>query len=122
GDRPLCDDVADVRCGTPSIAAATVVPDRGALGAELDTRLSGARAALRARQSASASRLESVSQRMALVQPARLVDVSAARLAALPWRAPMARRVEMAAAQLDARDRQLDALDPRRVLERGFAV
>jgi len=35
GDRPLCDDVADLRCGTPSLAAAAVVPDRAALLAEL---------------------------------------------------------------------------------------
>ena len=27
-DRPLCDEVADLRCGTPSIAAHAVVPDR----------------------------------------------------------------------------------------------
>ena len=28
GDRPLCDEVADLRCGTPSIAAAAVVPSK----------------------------------------------------------------------------------------------
>ncbi|MGH9104520.1 MAG: exodeoxyribonuclease VII large subunit, partial [Acidimicrobiales bacterium] len=39
GDRPLCDEVADLRCGTPSLAAGAVVPDR----AGLDARLSGAR-------------------------------------------------------------------------------
>lgn len=34
-DRPLCDEVADLRCGTPSIAAHAVVPDRGQLEDEL---------------------------------------------------------------------------------------
>jgi len=34
-DRPLCDEVADLRCGTPSIAAHAVVPDRHQLEAEL---------------------------------------------------------------------------------------
>ncbi|HET9443957.1 MAG TPA: exodeoxyribonuclease VII large subunit, partial [Acidimicrobiales bacterium] len=35
GDRPLCDEVADLRCGTPSIAAAAVIPSRVELEAEL---------------------------------------------------------------------------------------
>ena len=42
GDRPLCDEVADLRCGTPSIAAAAVVPDRAGLLAALDGRLARA--------------------------------------------------------------------------------
>ncbi|MGH9075042.1 MAG: exodeoxyribonuclease VII large subunit, partial [Acidimicrobiales bacterium] len=32
-DRPLCDEVADLRCGTPSLAATAVVPDRAVLQA-----------------------------------------------------------------------------------------
>src|SRR2546430_778790 len=28
GDRPLCDEVADLRCATPSLAAAAIVPSR----------------------------------------------------------------------------------------------
>ncbi|HEX2849153.1 MAG TPA: exodeoxyribonuclease VII large subunit, partial [Acidimicrobiales bacterium] len=35
-DRPLCDEVADLRCGTPSLAAAAVVPDLARLTADLD--------------------------------------------------------------------------------------
>src|SRR5207247_9071158 len=42
GDRPLCDEVADLRCGTPSIAAAAVVPDRAALDATIDRLLAEA--------------------------------------------------------------------------------
>ncbi len=34
-DRPLCDEVADLRCGTPSIAAHVVVPDQRQLDDEL---------------------------------------------------------------------------------------
>ena len=29
-DRPLCDEVADLRCGTPSLAATATIPDRDA--------------------------------------------------------------------------------------------
>jgi exodeoxyribonuclease VII large subunit len=35
-DRPLCDEVADYRAATPSVAAAMVIPDRGALSARLE--------------------------------------------------------------------------------------
>ena len=35
-DRPLCDEVSDLRCGTPSIAAHRVVPDRDQLEGELE--------------------------------------------------------------------------------------
>jgi exodeoxyribonuclease VII large subunit len=35
-DRPLCDEVADYRAATPSVAAAMVVPDRGVLSSRLD--------------------------------------------------------------------------------------
>jgi exodeoxyribonuclease VII large subunit len=48
GDRPVCDDVADVRCGTPSIAAQTVIPDLRALREQLDrARQDVARSAVR---------------------------------------------------------------------------
>jgi exodeoxyribonuclease VII large subunit len=49
GDRPLCDEVADVRCGTPSIAAGVVVPDRAGLVGALDGRLVVAADLLQAR-------------------------------------------------------------------------
>jgi exodeoxyribonuclease VII large subunit len=35
-DHPLCDEVADYRAATPSVAAAMVIPDRSALTSRLD--------------------------------------------------------------------------------------
>lgn len=122
GDRPLCDEVVDLRCGTPSIAAARVVPDRAALGAELDGRLAAARLALDHRLAASGHRLAAVdfdraldaalvragqrlrgaSDRLALVHPSRALRTCEQRLAA-------------------HRD-HLEALSPARVFERGYAV
>jgi exodeoxyribonuclease VII large subunit len=62
GDRPLCDDVADLRCGTPSMAAAAVVPDRAGLLAEL--------ASWRARSVAAALvPLERAERRLGAVDP-----------------------------------------------------
>ena len=45
-DTPLVDLVADVRAGTPSLAAKLVVPDDAAVGAELDALLARAGRAL----------------------------------------------------------------------------
>ncbi|MGH9166174.1 MAG: exodeoxyribonuclease VII large subunit, partial [Acidimicrobiales bacterium] len=60
GDRPLCDEVADHRFGTPSLAAAAVVPSREQLVATL-AGLGGERDALARRHiDAASSRLAAV--------------------------------------------------------------
>ena len=58
GDRPLCDEVADLRCGTPSLAAHAVVPDRSALEVELEALLQVAARELRAQRELSWERLK----------------------------------------------------------------
>jgi exodeoxyribonuclease VII large subunit len=142
GDRPLVDEVADLRCGTPSLAAGSVVPDRDALVAQIDgllaataaaaaARLAGtdrrlvgvdrARAARRALEVAAAD-LERVGGRMRLVHPSRELARAEARLARLPWREPAVRAVEGAADRLSDLRLRADALSPTRVLERGYAV
>jgi exodeoxyribonuclease VII large subunit len=122
GDRPLCDEVADLRCGTPSLAAGAVVPDRALLLGDLAARraamdevlrrrVDGAVArlgavdrqgALRAGVSGAAGRLERAVGRLELLHPDRLLAVARDRLAA-EWR-------------------QVEALSPVRVMERGYAV
>ncbi|MDQ2728754.1 MAG: exodeoxyribonuclease VII large subunit, partial [Actinomycetota bacterium] len=57
GDRPLCDEVADLRCGTPSIAAAAVVPSRTELSTALDALAARAVQSLGDRTDRSARRL-----------------------------------------------------------------
>ena len=52
----------------------------------------------------------------------RRCDRAVARLTAVSWRDPLRRRVEGARQGLEALRRQLDALAPDRVLERGYAV
>lgn len=142
GDRPLCDEVADARFGTPSLAAAAVVPSRAELEGEL-ARMAEQRGALvrrrtedaaarlaavdrgrsiRAGLDVAARRLEASSSRLRLVHPARAVAAAAARLDRVDWRDPLRRRCAQEARQLDARRRHLEALSPRRVLERGYAV
>ncbi|MCU1463482.1 MAG: Exodeoxyribonuclease 7 large subunit [Acidimicrobiales bacterium] len=122
GDRPLCDEVADLRCGTPSIAAHTVVPDRAALLAELDRLAERAAAAADARLAGATRRLAVIDRHRAVtdgfaVATARL-DRATARIALVHPR----RRAADAAAHLAGQRARLEALSPRRVLERGYAV
>jgi exodeoxyribonuclease VII large subunit len=162
GDRPLCDEVADLRCGTPSLAAAVVVPDRAALLAGLAGMRAAAAAAVdhhlgvaerrlgaidthRAVQTgagAAAARLDRQAYRLQMLHPhrqvlaarrqlaaidrrgpaTRLLSDRRARLAAVEWRRDVRDGVTKAAERLAADRRQLDALSPARVLDRGYAV
>lgn len=142
GDRPLCDDVADLRCGTPSLAAAAVVPDLAVLHAELGELRARAAAACEARAArvhqrltridrraalgsgigVAAVRLERARGRLSSAHPDRRLDAAKARVAALDHRRPHEHVVERATARVGALRGRMDALDPVRVLERGFAV
>lgn len=142
GDRPLCDDVADRRFGTPSLAAAAVVPSKAELEAELAALGDRRRAALEQRCAAAAARLAAVdgrralqagmdvagarlaqaSARLRLVHPSRSVAAAAARLGRVEWRLPAERRARHERERLRSCRRHLEALSPARVLERGYAV
>jgi exodeoxyribonuclease VII large subunit len=122
GDRPLCDEVADVRCGTPSLAAGLVVPDRAALAAELGALRDGASAIMSRRLETASARLARVDRVGALRSG---VTVSARRLERVGDRLSMLHpqgRVDRARLSLAAEWRQVEALSPTRVLERGYAV
>jgi exodeoxyribonuclease VII large subunit len=122
GDRPLCDEVADLRCGTPSLAAGAVVPDRAALESEL-ARLGGAAGAtLDQRLAAAGRQLAAVDRDSALVAG---LDVARGRLERAVGRLDVlhpGRRVTEAGQLLESRRLRLEALSPVRVLERGYAV
>lgn len=142
GDRPLCDEVADLRCGTPSLAAAAVIPARAELEAELDmlegragdalgrrTAEAGARLArvdrdraLEAGVARAGHRLTEAASRLQLVHPARTVAAAGNRLARVDWRHAVARRALHERERLAGAGRHLDALSPARVLQRGYAV
>jgi exodeoxyribonuclease VII large subunit len=122
GDRPLCDEVADLRCGTPSMAAAAVVPSRVELEQSIDSLLQEAFVAVAQGHARAVARLESVA-------PARALDaglrVASARLQRAEARYDLVhprRAVAVAGSRLVAAHRQMEALAPARVLERGYAV
>ncbi|MDA8061356.1 MAG: exodeoxyribonuclease VII large subunit [Actinomycetota bacterium] len=141
-DRPLCDEVADLRCGTPSLAATAVLPDASALSGRLDQARRTAGAALvgrwgearrglagvdpaRALDSALAGageRLGGAGRRLAGHHPRRRLEECRRRLAGPDWRRGAGEVLGRAAGRLEADRRHLGALDPARVLDRGYAV
>jgi exodeoxyribonuclease VII large subunit len=121
-DRPLCDDVADLRCATPSLAAQAVVPSRLALDLELERLLDGARSLLVGAHQRATARMAAIDLPRSLAAGAlraqTRLDMVRARLQA----AHPQRLVTRALERLSADRRELDALSPARVLERGYAV
>jgi exodeoxyribonuclease VII large subunit len=123
-DRPLLDEVADLRASTPTDAAKRVVPD---VSEELD-RIAQARSALERsvrllvhRESESLANLRS---RPSLARPEGMIDVREADVERLRSRAM---RSTSAAVEREAdavghlRDR-VRSLSPQKTLDRGYAV
>ncbi len=139
GDRPLSDDVADLRAGTPSIAASLVVPDKQALVSRINGYSSRVDVAAQRSLEKGATRLRSVpwetaldrrfersAERLQRIDWSRAITRSheraAVRLASVNYEAPLVRRVTMAQLQLQSLSDRVQALSPERVLERGYAV
>lgn len=123
-DRPLLDEVADLRASTPTDAAKRVVPDVGEELAGIDqarARMSSRLGHLLANE---AERISQLRGRPVLAQPERLIDVQADEL--VRWAARGAelaeRAVEDRARELGQIRARLTALSPRATLERGYAI
>ena len=121
-DWTVADYVADVRAPTPSVAGELVVPDGTALLHELQSRgarLSGAFAKLVG------------SRRMDVEARARDLTLRAPDLTALAHRvedlsrsaaAAMSRRLSQMTQAVESRRIGLQALEPRAILDRGYAI
>ncbi len=123
-DRPLLDEVADLRASTPTDAAKRVVPDV----AEELARISQARAQLRNRVSSfvsnEVSRVEQIRSRPALADGDWIVSSRAEEITRYVARGSelairSIERAESSTAELRA---QLRALSPRATLDRGYAI
>ena len=123
-DRPLLDEVADLRASTPTDAAKRVVPD---VAEELD-RTQQARAALRRRITALVSgeidKLEQLRSRPALAGSAWVVDSRAEELSRYVGRGSelVELTVERSHGQVAELRAQLRALSPQRTLDRGYSI
>ena len=123
-DRPLLDDVADLRASTPTDAAKRVVPD---VADEL-ARVQQARSRIGNRMTAHVrteiDRLEQLRSRPALAGSAWIVDSRAEELGRYLGRNAelIERLLERSHTRvLDLRS-QLRALSPQRTLDRGYAI
>lgn len=123
-DRPLLDEVADLRASTPTDAAKRVVPD---VGDEL-ARVQQARARLLTRVTGligtEIERIASIRSRPVLAGSAWITDTRADELTRLVARGAelSTRLLERAHLDLDERRGQLRALSPQRTLDRGYAI
>ena len=123
-DRPLLDEVADLRASTPTDAAKRVVPDVG----EERERISDARNRIRLRLdrfiTGELERLELYRNRPVLANPVTLVDQQAEDIMRLVQRGvdrtdSLLERSTLEIAKLRASTR---ALSPHATLERGYAI
>jgi exodeoxyribonuclease VII large subunit len=139
GDRPLSDEVADHRAGTPSIAAAMVIPQQALLAERIDRSLDAAYEGLHRRLERRAAGLAQISWSAALDRRLgraemrlQAVDVeramerldarSVTRLGRVEWQRPIEHRLARAQQSLSSVHMRIEGLSPVRVLERGYAV
>ena len=123
-DRPLLDDVADLRASTPTDAAKRVVPDV----AEELAFVAQSRGRIQTRMTGlvriEIDRLEQVRSRPALANPGALIDARAEELTRYVARSHelVDRVVERSLSQIGELRGHLRALSPQRTLDRGYAI
>jgi len=123
-DVTLSDLVADVRALTPSEAAERVVPSSEEVEQLLWQQQRRLVAALRGRAAMARSRLDALANSRVFRRPTQRVHDLAQRLDELASRASRAisHRVTHAQGHLDALGDQLQSLNPRAVLRRGYSI
>ncbi|WP_026139359.1 exodeoxyribonuclease VII large subunit [Leucobacter salsicius] len=123
-DRPLLDEVADLRASTPTDAAKRVVPDVGEELAGLDQARARMSARLGQFIAHETDRIMQLRARPVLAQPERGIDERADEL--VRWAARGAeladRAVSERAQTLGEIRARLRALSPQATLERGYAI
>ncbi|CAN5333986.1 exodeoxyribonuclease VII large subunit [soil metagenome] len=123
-DRPLIDEVADLRASTPTDAAKRVVPDVAEELARVQQARSGIRLRVTQRISTEVDRLEALRSRPVLANPASIVDSRADELGRYVSRSRelIELRIERSHRGVVELTSQLRALSPQRTLERGYAI
>jgi exodeoxyribonuclease VII large subunit len=123
-DFTIADFVADLRCPTPSAAAAAIVPDLREARANLDTLTEALTQSVTAAIVAHQSRLGEATRRLGRAHPQRLLDLRRQQLddreRRLHW--AIRRRVDRLRERQRGTARQLAALNPRQVLQRGYSI
>ena len=123
-DRPMLDDVADLRASTPTDAAKRVVPDVSDELARVQQARSGMRLRVTQRISTEVDRLGALRSRPVLAYPTSMIDSKSEELTRYVARSHelIERRLERARTGVGQLVGQLRALSPQRTLERGYAI
>ncbi|WP_420123224.1 exodeoxyribonuclease VII large subunit [Nakamurella sp.] len=123
-DHPIVDDVADVRCSTPTDAGKRVVPDAAAERRQVEQLQARARRALTGWVTTEEARLRRLTSAAVLVDPLTPLDRRAAEVAALRERARVTITMTLERIERDVAHRtaQLRVLGPAATLARGYAV
>ncbi|HOW00521.1 MAG TPA: exodeoxyribonuclease VII large subunit [Rhodoglobus sp.] len=123
-DRPLLDEVADLRASTPTDAAKRVVPDVAEELARVQQALGSLRLRITQRLSAEVDRLETLRSRPVLASSSWIVDVRADDLSRYVQRSRdlVERVLERSHTRVSELTAQLRALSPQRTLARGYAI
>ncbi|WP_150460279.1 exodeoxyribonuclease VII large subunit [Nesterenkonia ebinurensis] len=123
-DRPLLDEVADVRASTPTGSAKLLVPDEADERANIDQARSRLAQGVERMLAREAEWLESVRSRPVLAQPEAMIQVRAEDLAGLRRRALVSAQtaVDRALDWVDATRARVTGLSPQSTLDRGYAV
>src|SRR4051795_13104219 len=123
-DTPIVDHVADVRAGTPSLAARLVVPDHAAITADLDDLAARAGRALQTRSHRCRESLAMLVSRPAFADPRSWIAVR--RESLLRVRDGLDRwpvgRLERERVRVGHAFDRLRLLGPAATLERGYAI
>jgi exodeoxyribonuclease VII large subunit len=123
-DHPIIDDVADVRCSTPTDAGKRVVPDAAAESRQVDQLRGRARRALTGWVTTEQARLRRLTSATVLADPLTPITARGADIARLRDRGRNSVSVILERIDRDVAHRraQLSALGPAATLARGYAV
>ncbi len=122
-DTTLCDYVADLRAGTPSIAAERVVPVKAELTAQVRDLSARIARALRQAAETRVQQVDYLSRRLATAPQGALARTEQRlQRAALKLEPPLQRAVQRAEARLAGAEQKLSLLNPYAILGRGYSI
>lgn len=123
-DRPILDDVADLRASTPTDAAKRIVPDVAEELAMVRQARDHLRRGISRLVDRETDRLQSLKSRPVLASPASMVDARAEDIHRLQRRTHSAVNTAVVRAldQVHHLRAQVRALSPQKTLDRGYAV
>lgn len=123
-DRPVLDDVADLRASTPTDAAKTIVPDAAVeLAGIADVRIRMAQAVQRL-VDVQSQQIAQLRSRPVMAQPATMITTRADEIQQIlaRTRATFAHQLHRASDHIGQLRARVRALSPQETLNRGYAV